>query len=387
MAVYDATNGSKEIRDQIRETVRKNVPTAKLMMIESICDNDELVEENIRTVKAAAPDYKDKAPEEAVRDFKERIAFYKTTYESIGDSEKGSYIQVFNCQKFIVNNVRGYLPLKVTHFVMNLHTLSRTFYLTRHGQSEYNLLGKIGGDSCLSKSGVEYARRLADYCANVITTKTDIDENCKEVKVPRAARLWTSTLRRTQETAAFIPHPTLLHEDEGEKGDWVQMRMMPRRNLDELYAGTCDGMTYEEIEQKFLDEFERRQDDKLAYRYPRGESYMDVILRLEPLAHELERTREPILIIGHQGIHRIIYAYFMGLSRQDAPYVNIPLNTIIELTPHAYGCREKHVVLMSKKEMCADGQDEPITSMPVKKRVSGDLGDRKDDPVMNAPSC
>lgn len=40
---------------------------------------------------------------------------------------------------------------------------------------------------------------------------------------------------------------------------------------------------------------------------------MDVTLRLEPLAHEMERTREPILVIGHQGILRILYAYFLGL--------------------------------------------------------------------------
>jgi broad specificity phosphatase PhoE len=102
--------------------------------------------------------------------------------------------------------------------------------------------------------------------------------------------------------------------------------------------------TYKEIEEQYPEEFQRRQNDKLAYRYPRGESYMDVILRLEPLAHEMERTREPILIVGHQGIHRILYAYFMGLSREDAPYVSIPLNTIIQLTPHAYGCHEKRLV-------------------------------------------
>jgi broad specificity phosphatase PhoE len=76
---------------------------------------------------------------------------------------------------------------------------------------------------------------------------------------------------------------------------------------------------------------------------------MDVILRLEPLAHEMERTREPILIVGHQGIHRILYAYFMGLSREDAPYVSIPLNTIIQLTPHAYGCHEKRFVFFDDR--------------------------------------
>jgi 6-phosphofructo-2-kinase / fructose-2,6-biphosphatase 3 len=33
--------------------------------------------------------------------------------------------------------------------------------------------------------------------------------------------------------------------------------------------GACDGMTYEEIEQTFPEEFVRRENDKLAYRYPR----------------------------------------------------------------------------------------------------------------------
>ena len=67
---------------------------------------------------------------------------------------------------------------------------------------------------------------------------------------------------------------------------------------DELYAGICDGLTYKEIEEKYPEEFARRQDDKLTYRYPRGESYMDVTLRLENVVLDIERTREPILIVG-----------------------------------------------------------------------------------------
>jgi hypothetical protein len=91
---------------------------------------------------------------------------------------------------------------------------------------------------------------------------------------------------------------------------------------------------------------------------------MDVTLRLEPLAQEMERTREPVLIVAHQGILRILYAYFMGLDRKEAPYVSIPLNNVIELSPHAYGCHEKRFCLMMKEEMLNDGQDEPVTSMP-----------------------
>ena len=39
-----------------------------------------------------------------------------------------------------------------------------------------------------------------------------------------------------------------------------------------MCVGACDGMTYEEIEEQFPEEFVRREKDKLAYRYPRGES-------------------------------------------------------------------------------------------------------------------
>ena len=74
---------------------------------------------------------------------------------------------------------------------------------------------------------------------------------------------------------------------------------------------------------------------------------MDVTLRLEPLVHDLERTMEPILIVGHQGIHRILYSYFMGLSREEAPYVQIPLNHLIILRPHAVREKLKIVFLMN----------------------------------------
>jgi broad specificity phosphatase PhoE len=40
------------------------------------------------------------------------------------------------------------------------------------------------------------------------------------------------------------------------------------------------------------------------YRYPRGESYEDLIERLEPVIFELERLRNPVLIVAHQATLR-----------------------------------------------------------------------------------
>ena len=106
-------------------------------------------------------------------------------------------------------------------------------------------------------------------------------------------------------------------------------------------------MTYEEIEEQYPEEFQLRENDKLAYRYPRGESYLDVIARLEPIIMEMERHREPLLIVGHQGILRIIYAFYMGLSRAAAPYVSVPLNCVLQLVPSAFSCEEKVRILCS----------------------------------------
>lgn len=64
------------------------------------------------------------------------------------------------------------------------------------------------------------------------------------------------------------------------------------------------------------------------------------MLRLEPIIMALER-HENILIIGHQAILRCIYAYFMNKTSEELPYIKIPLHTVIELTPKAYGCEEK----------------------------------------------
>mgnify|MGYP001800515399 CR=1 FL=1 len=35
--------------------------------------------------------------------------------------------------------------------------------------------------------------------------------------------------------------------------------------------GVCEEMTYEEIQDKYPDDFARRDEDKFHYRYPRGE--------------------------------------------------------------------------------------------------------------------
>ena len=114
--------------------------------------------------------------------------------------------------------------------------------------------------------------------------------------------------------------------------------------------GVCDGMTYEEVKEKMPEEFHARSKDKLRYRYPRGESYEDLIRRIEPAIIELERQRKAVLIIAHRAVLRCLYAYFTNLPREEVPHISVPLHTVIKLTPHAYGTNESRFQLMDPIE-------------------------------------
>ena len=50
--------------------------------------------------------------------------------------------------------------------------------------------------------------------------------------------------------------------------------------MDEIDAGDYDQLTYEQIREYYPVEYEKRQEDKLGYRYPNGESYIDLTDRV-----------------------------------------------------------------------------------------------------------
>jgi 6-phosphofructo-2-kinase/fructose-2,6-biphosphatase len=119
------------------------------------------------------------------------------------------------------------------------------------------------------------------------------------------------------------------------------------RALREIEVGICDGLTYEQVKMKFPEEYRAREQDKLRYRYPRGESYLDIIARLEPVILELERQEDPLLIIGHQAVLRCLYAYFLDLPPEEVPYLSIPLHTLIMLDRQViYGAKERRTKIL-----------------------------------------
>ena len=74
---------------------------------------------------------------------------------------------------------------------MNVKVGQRSIYICRHGESEMNLNGQIGGDSNLSERGQLFGEKLGEFVDNM------------DKKIRSNLSVWTSELRRTQQTATI----------------------------------------------------------------------------------------------------------------------------------------------------------------------------------------
>uniref|UniRef100_A0A673J961 6-phosphofructo-2-kinase/fructose-2,6-bisphosphatase-like n=1 Tax=Sinocyclocheilus rhinocerous TaxID=307959 RepID=A0A673J961_9TELE len=162
--VFDATNTTRERREVILTFAKEN--GYKVFFVESLCDDPEIIAENIKQVKLSSPDYVNCDKEEAVTDFLKRIDCYKLTYVPLDDDKDRNlpYIKIFNVgSRYLVNQVQDHIQSRIVYYLMNIHVTPRTIYLCRHGESELNLLGRIGGDSGLSPRGMKFAAALGTY--------------------------------------------------------------------------------------------------------------------------------------------------------------------------------------------------------------------------------
>uniref|UniRef100_A0A8C7S8A9 6-phosphofructo-2-kinase/fructose-2,6-biphosphatase 4b n=1 Tax=Oncorhynchus mykiss TaxID=8022 RepID=A0A8C7S8A9_ONCMY len=313
VAVFDATNTTRQRRGTITRFAEQN--GFKVFFVESVCEDPDVIAENIVQVKLGSPDYIDCNTEEVVEDFMKRIKCYENSYQPLDEvlDRDLSYIKIMDVgRRYLVNQVQDHIQSRIVYYLMNIHITPRSIYLCRHGESDHNVKGRIGGDSGLSGRGKEFAKCLEKFIQ---------EQNIKDLKV------WTSQMKRTIQTAEAVAVP---YEQ------W--------KALNEIDAGVCEEMMYEEIQGHFPQEFALRDQDKYRYRYPKGESYEDLVQRLEPVIMELER-QENVLVICHQAVMRCLLAYFLDKSAEELPYLKCPLHTVLKLTPVAYGCKVESVFL------------------------------------------
>ncbi|MEQ2179369.1 hypothetical protein GOODEAATRI_024185 [Goodea atripinnis] len=71
-------------------------------------------------------------------------------------------------RRYLVNRVVDHIQSRIVYYLMNIHITPRSIYLCRHGESDLNIKGRIGGDSGLSGRGKESYEDLVQRLEPVI---------------------------------------------------------------------------------------------------------------------------------------------------------------------------------------------------------------------------
>lgn len=292
IAILDATNVSRARRNKLR----CHLTDHPLLFIECLNTDNDLVAASI-VRKSKLPEFSHLSPEEAYRSLEDRIAFYESNYEPLEDGYDYIILDSLN-NKIVKEQVRAVLPYYPRIRDIIVSDWVKSLFLVRHGQSMDNVAMHLGGDSGLTEKGRAQSEALARHFLGT--------------HIPY---LFRSTKRRTQEMA----QPLL-----ASRGDCCEV-VLPE--FDEIDAGICEGMTYQDIQKKMPEEYAARSRDKYNYVYPQGEGYVTLRERVHrglKKALYLSGNAENIMIIGHQAVNRMILSHFLFRRTEDVPYIYIP---------------------------------------------------------------
>lgn len=156
-------------------------------------------------------------------------------------------------------------------------------YVARHGQTVWNAQNKVCGvtDVELTEKGIEQAEKLADLVPD------DIDV------------IITSPLRRAVETSKI-----------------VAVKNNIPMYIEELLIEQDYGI-YEGIDRKDPQFLNNKRN--FAYRYPDGESMMQVAYRVYGFIDKIKKEYQGknVLLISHGGVCRIIRTYFIDMTNEE----------------------------------------------------------------------
>ena len=163
IGILDATNSTKKRRNKIIKFFSFFPYDKKIIFLENIT-NDPIILKNNIEFKKTSPDYKDIDSEIMKNDFNKRIEYYKMVYEDIDDDEQLDYVKIYNCgKKIIFNNISGHLETLILNYLVNFKVNIKKIYISRHGESLFNVQNRIGGDPDITDNGVNYSKKLFNY--------------------------------------------------------------------------------------------------------------------------------------------------------------------------------------------------------------------------------
>merc|ERR1712000_535462 len=261
------------------------------------------------------------------------------------------WIKMINAgERLVVNNTSfGYLSHRIVFYLLNLHIKSRHTYFARAGVTLEEESFKA--DAPLSPAGRDYAKKMTNTLLKhrEEERRAIIEKGGHETPL-KPLIVWTSTRRRTVETAAFL--------------ESKNFKVRQRSQMSQLNPGVCEKKSERRIRQDYPEEVLKHDLDPYHHRFPRAESYHDVAVRLEPVILELEREQNDLLIIAHESVLRVLYGYLMACNATDIPKLNFPRNEVIEIIPSSYNNVAKRIHIPGVPDYAIPGSPEDI-SIPV----------------------
>lgn len=181
----------------------------------------------------------------------------------------------------------------------------RHIYLIRHGEPEFPdgvrcCIGRT--DLCLSQEGRRQAKRLGGYFA----------------KIPLTA-VYCSTLTRAVQTAYEIIR------------DGVPLSQVEA--LQELYSGLWEGLTFDEIREKYPQQYAKRGIDPEHFTPNQGGSFEEGICRFQAAVKQIvDESTGNIVIVAHATVNRLLLCSLMQKSFNKVYSVSQPYGCISEIT-------------------------------------------------------
>jgi len=338
IAIFDATNSTRARRRHVVEKCSQR--GAAVVFVESICDDADVVEANMRTKVRASPDFAGMGFDAALADLRARIENYAKAYETVEDDE-GAYVKLFDfSSKVTAHMCFGRMSKTVVPFLMAVHSNDRPIYLTalapKRREPEWihnsRRRRKTSGRSPVSvvetetvvaaaatqnknpattttttlqyeEDPVDYETRLAHWwwhrdrtpCAlqrsvRIAEDRADDDpDSSSDVPMSTGPRLrvFSSTMPLAIDAALVVQS----------RGLPDQVCVSHTSALNPLLLGDAD-----EPPSTFVD------------RPDGGESYQDLVNRLESCLLDVEAAVDPVLLVTHATAARALRAYFHNID-------------------------------------------------------------------------
>lgn len=190
-----------------------------------------------------------------------------------------------------------------------------TLYLIRHGETEGADERRYKGtmDVPLSERGVQQIKQVSEYIIQNRSSRSVGTNSLNNLNPETSGNdsnvldaVYSSDLSRAIKSAEIIAAPSRLKP--------VIIPELRERNF-----GIWEGMSFDEIREKYLEEFNVWAENPVKFSPMEGESTLDVRERVIRAFDEIigKHNGEYIGIVAHGGVNRIILCHIMGIPLEN----------------------------------------------------------------------